>query len=104
MRLHPDIRPHEGGSRLSSAEGIHVVHDVASLEPYRKSLPSNRGIVDVYGKKNVGFLHLDAHLDRGFGKFGAFYHSGSYMTMAVDEGLLDGKEVVQFGMSTPVLG
>ena len=77
---------------------------MASLEPYRKSLPSNRGIVDVYGKKNVGFLHLDAHLDRGFGKFGAFYHSGSYMTMAVDEGLLDGKEVVQFGMSTPVFG
>ena len=63
-----------------------------------------RGIVDVYGKKNVGFLHFDAHLDRGFGKFGAFYHSGSYMTMAVDEGLLDGKEVVQFGMSTPVFG
>ena len=26
------------------------------------------------------------------------------MTMAVDEGLLDGKEVVQFGMSTPVFG
>jgi len=63
-----------------------------------------RGIVDVYGKKNVGFLHFDAHLDRGFGKFGAFYHSGSYMTLAVDEGLLDGKEVVQFGMSTPVFG
>lgn len=63
-----------------------------------------RGIVDVYGRKNVGFLHFDAHLDRGFGKFGAFYHSGSYMTIAVDQGLLDGKEVVQFGMSTPVFG
>ena len=61
-----------------------------------------RGIVDVYGKKNVAFVHFDAHLDRGKGKFGAFYHSGSYMTMAVEEGLLDGKEVVQFGMSTPV--
>ena len=61
-----------------------------------------RGIVDVYGKKNVGFIHFDAHLDRGKGKFGAFYHSGSYMTMAVAEGLLDGREVVQFGMSTPV--
>jgi len=63
-----------------------------------------RGIVDVYGRKNVGFLHFDAHLDRGFGKFGAFYHSGSYMTIAIDQGLLDGKEVVQFGMSTPVFG
>ncbi len=61
-----------------------------------------RGIVDVYGRKNVAFIHFDAHLDRGKGKFGAFYHSGSYMTMAVEEGLLDGKEVVQFGMSTPV--
>ena len=63
-----------------------------------------RAIVDVYGKKNVGFLHFDAHLDRGTGKFGAFYHSGTYMTMAISEGLLDGKEVVQFGMSTPVWG
>ena len=63
-----------------------------------------RAIVDAYGKKNVGFLHFDAHLDCGFGKFGAFYHSGSYMTLAVNEGLLDGKEVVQFGMSTPVFG
>ena len=63
-----------------------------------------RAIVDVYGKKRVAFVHFDAHLDRGFGKFGAFYHSGSYMTMAVDEGLLDGKHVVQFGMSTPVFG
>jgi len=63
-----------------------------------------RAIVDVYGKKRVAFVHFDAHLDRGFGKFGAFYHSGSYMTMAVDEGLLDGNHVVQFGMSTPVFG
>lgn len=65
---------------------------------------SLRGIIDVYGKKNIGFLHFDAHLDRGKGKFGAFYHSGSYMTLAVNEGLLDGKDVVQFGMSTPVFG
>ena len=63
-----------------------------------------RGIVDVYGRKRVGFVHFDAHLDRGKGKFGAFYHSGSYMTMAVDEGLLDGSQIVQFGMSTPVFG
>ena len=63
-----------------------------------------RAIVDVYGKKKVAFVHFDAHLDRGFGKFGAFYHSGSYMTMAVDEGLLDGKAVFQFGMSAPAWG
>lgn len=63
-----------------------------------------RGIVDVYGKKRVGFLHFDVHLDRGKGKFGAFYHSGSYMTMAVAEGLLDGSHVVQFGMGAPAFG
>ncbi|MFC4993872.1 agmatinase family protein [Rubritalea tangerina] len=63
-----------------------------------------RGIVDVYGKKKVGFVHFDVHLDRGTGKFGAFYHSGSYMNMAVDEGLLDGKHVVQFGMGSPAFG
>lgn len=63
-----------------------------------------RGIVDVYGKKRVGFLHFDVHLDRGKGKFGAFYHSGSYMTLAVEEGLLDGSHVVQFGMGAPAFG
>ena len=31
-----------------------------------------RGIVDVYGRENVAFIHFDAHLDRGKGKFGAF--------------------------------
>ncbi len=56
------------------------------------------------GKKRVGFLHFDAHLDRGTGKFGAYFHSGSYMNMAVEEDLLDCKHLVQFGMSTPVFG
>ncbi len=63
-----------------------------------------RGIVDVYGKKNVAFIHFDAHLDRGSGKFGAYYHSGTFMTLAVKEGLVDGSNVIQFGMSTPVFG
>ena len=63
-----------------------------------------RGIVDVYGRKNVAFLHFDVHLDRGTGKFGAFYHSGSFMTLAVKEGLINGSDVIQFGMATPVFG
>ena len=63
-----------------------------------------RGIVDVYGRKNVGFLHFDVHLDRGTGKFGAFYHSGSFMNMAISEGLIDGSQVVQFGMGSPAFG
>jgi len=63
-----------------------------------------RGIVDVYGRKNVAFLHFDVHLDRGTGKFGAFYHSGTFMTLAVKEGLLKGSDVIQFGMATPVFG
>ena len=61
-----------------------------------------RGIVDVYGEKNVAFVHFDVHLDRGTGKFGAYYHSGSFMTMAVEEGLAKGEDIVQFGMGTPV--
>ncbi|MGO1120968.1 arginase family protein [Rhodovibrionaceae bacterium A322] len=63
-----------------------------------------RGIVDVYGRKNVAFLHFDVHLDRGQGKFGAFYHSGSFMTLAVEEGLVEGSKVIQYGMATPVFG
>ena len=105
--------------------GLDPYHQTRTLEEIRKvtreiastgaipfaiggdhSVPNGtfRGIVDVYGKKKVGFVHFDAHLDRGYGKFGSYYHSGSYMTLAVKEGLLDGKQVVQFGMSTPVFG
>ena len=70
------------------------------------SIPNGtyRGVVDVYGKKRVGFLHFDVHLDRGQGKFGAFYHSGTYMNLAIEEGLLDGSHVVQFGMGAPAFG
>ena len=65
-----------------------------------------RGIVDVYGKNNVAFVHFDVHLDRdaGMGKFGAFYHSGSFMNRAVQEGMVEGRHVIQYGMSTPVFG
>ncbi len=63
-----------------------------------------RGIVDVYGRKNVAFLHFDVHLDRGSGKFGTFYHSGTYMDLAVKEGLIDGQNIVQFGMGAPAFG
>ena len=63
-----------------------------------------RGIIDVYGRKQVAFLHFDVHLDRGTGKFGTFYHSGTYMNLAVKEGLLDGSHVVQFGMGAPAFG
>lgn len=63
-----------------------------------------RGIVDVYGRKNVAFMHFDVHLDRGTGKMGAFYHGGSYMTLAVQEGLVEGRHVIQFGMGSPSFG
>ena len=65
-----------------------------------------RGIVDVYGKKNVAFVHFDAHLDRdqNMGKFGTFYHSGTFMDRAVQEGMVDGRHVIQYGMATPVFG
>jgi hypothetical protein len=38
-------------------------------------------------------IHFDVHLERDTRKFGAFYHSGSYMNIAIEYGLLYGKEV-----------
>ncbi len=63
-----------------------------------------RGVIDVYGRGNVAFVHFDTHLDRdkGLGKFGAFYHSGTFMNLAVKEGLVKGEDVIQIGMATPV--
>ena len=44
------------------------------------------------------------HLDRSAGKFGGFYHSGSFMTLAVQEGLVEGKHVIQYGMNSYCFG
>lgn len=63
-----------------------------------------RGIVDVYGRNNVAFVHFDAHLDRSAGKLGGFYHSGSFMTLAVQEGLVRGDRVIQVGMNSYAFG
>jgi guanidinopropionase len=59
------------------------------------SLPILRAIA-----KNgpVGMIHIDAHCDTGDNYGGSRFHHGAPFKVAVDEGLLDPKRVVQIGI------
>ncbi len=46
----------------------------------------------------VGMIHIDAHCDTGDNYGGSRFHHGAPFKVAVDEGLLDPKRVVQIGI------
>jgi guanidinopropionase len=46
----------------------------------------------------LGMIHIDAHCDTGDNYGGSPYHHGAPFKIAVDEGLLDPKRVVQIGI------
>ena len=46
----------------------------------------------------LGMIHIDAHADTGDDYMGSRFHHGAPFKIAVDEGLLDPKKVVQIGL------
>jgi guanidinopropionase len=60
------------------------------------SLPLMRAIADPH--EPLGMIHIDAHCDTGDGYMGSRFHHGAPFKVAVDEGLLDPKRVVQIGI------
>lgn len=60
------------------------------------SYPILRGIKDKHGP--VGLVHVDAHSDTSDVMFGEKVTHGTPFRRAVEEGLLDGKRVVQIGL------
>ena len=63
------------------------------------SLPILRAIAR---EQPLGMIHIDAHADTGEDYMGSRFHHGSPFKVAVDEGLLDPKKVVQIGIRGPV--
>lgn len=57
-------------------------------------------------RKNVGkplnLIHFDAHLDTYPAAWGCEYHHGSFARHAVEEGLVDPKQMVQIGIRGPL--
>jgi guanidinopropionase len=77
-------RAHAAGIRTLACGGDHSV-----------SLPILRAIAR---ERPLGMIHIDAHCDTGDNYGGSRFHHGAPFKIAVDEGLLDPKRVVQIGI------
>ena len=77
-------RAHGAGIRPLACGGDHSV-----------SLPILRAIAR---DRPLGMIHIDAHCDTGDNYGGSRFHHGAPFKVAVDEGLLDPKKVVQIGI------
>ncbi|MBY8975597.1 agmatinase [Rhodobacteraceae bacterium NNCM2] len=77
-------RANRAGIRLLACGGDHSV-----------SLPILRALAK---DQPLGMIHIDAHADTGDDYMGSRFHHGAPFKVAVDEGLLDPKKVVQIGI------
>ncbi len=53
-------------------------------------------------KKPLAFIHFDAHLDTYPAAWDCEYHHGAFARHAVEEGLVDPKKMLQFGLRGPL--
>jgi guanidinopropionase len=64
------------------------------------TLPILRALHKKFGKLN--FIHFDAHLDTYPAAWGCEYHHGAFARHAVEEGLVDSKNMIQIGIRGPL--
>lgn len=67
------------------------------------TLPILRELKKKY-KSKLAFIHFDAHLDTYPAAWGCEYHHGSFARHAVEEGLVDPKNMIQIGIRGPFAG
>lgn len=60
--------------------------------------PNVAGVADVYGKKNVGVIHFDAHFDAGNPINGHLISHAQPIRRLVDDGHILGKNYIQVGL------
>ncbi|TVQ57325.1 MAG: agmatinase [Rhodobacteraceae bacterium] len=77
-------RVHAAGVRPLTCGGDHSI-----------SLPILRALAK---DRPLGMIHIDAHCDTGDNYMGSRFHHGAPFKIAVDEGLLDPRRVVQIGI------
>jgi agmatinase len=66
------------------------------------TLPILRSLYGRHGR--LGLVHFDAHPDTWDEYFGSKYFHGTTFRRAVEEGLIDGRRVVQIGIRGPLYG
>ncbi len=67
------------------------------------TLPVLRALKKQY-RKPLSFIHFDAHLDTYPAAWGEEYHHGSFARHAVDEKLVDPRQMIQIGIRGPLAG
>lgn len=65
------------------------------------TLPVLRSLRKKYSKP-LSFIHFDAHLDTYPPAWGCEYHHGAFARHAVEEGLVNPKEMIQIGIRGPL--
>ncbi len=94
-------RPYELEGALAEIEGFFArargagIRMLACGGDHSVSLAILRGLRP---EKPIGMIHIDAHCDTGDNYLGSKFHHGAPFKIAVDEGLLDPKRVVQIGI------
>lgn len=63
--------------------------------------PDAAGLTDVYGKGNLQIIHFDAHADQAATGFGMLITHGSPVRKLVDDGLINGEDIIQIGLRGP---
>lgn len=69
--------------------------------PHALMYPDVAGLTDVYGKGNVGVIHFDAHADSAPVGFGHLVTHGNPVRALLNDGLVDGEDVIQIGLRGP---
>ena len=77
-------------------DGTHVIPIIVGGD-HSLGYPDIAGLVDVYGKGNVGVIHFDAHYD-GTDWFGHLISHGGWVKRLINEGLVPGKNYIQVGL------
>lgn len=67
------------------------------------TLPILRALKKKY-KQPLNFIHFDAHLDTYPAAWGCEYHHGAFARHAVEEGLVNPKNMIQIGIRGPLAG
>ncbi len=99
----------------SAVEIRKMVRDIASVEigdgkrtipiiiggGHALMYPDVAGLVDVYGKGNVGVVHFDAHADYAGVSFGHLLSHAIPVRKLIQEGLVPAKNFIQIGLRGP---
>ncbi len=51
-----------------------------------------------YGPKTFATLHIDAHYDTYLYGFGRFVHNGNFLKVAIENGIINGSDLIQVGL------